>query len=306
MTRARPACAASRVLDPRPVRLGSRRPTPTRGPVYVARRARALLHDVPRRPARPVVDISGSSWPRGAVTTVRADAERRERHGARARRPAARLRAGLDDAPRAIAPRRPRAPAQRETWSTRRRPAAELAQRRRRQERRHDLVHRPELRPSAGLPARARARRRTSTATTRARGDLAVVADGFDKPNGLAFSPDETTLYVGDSGAPPRARQGVRRPSTAAALASDARASPIATPASRTGSKVDADGPRLRLVRARRRTSSARTGEPLGEIAAPRRRELRLRRPRRATCCSSPPTTRSGPFTATPPPARGA
>jgi gluconolactonase len=31
--------------------------------------------------------------------------------------------------------------------------------------------------------------------------DLAVVADGFDKPNGLVFSPDERTLYVGDSGA---------------------------------------------------------------------------------------------------------
>jgi gluconolactonase len=34
-----------------------------------------------------------------------------------------------------------------------------------------------------------------------ATGDLAVAADGFDKPNGLAFSPDERTLYVGDSGA---------------------------------------------------------------------------------------------------------
>ena len=32
-------------------------------------------------------------------------------------------------------------------------------------------------------------------------GDLAVVAEGFDKPNGLAFAPDERTLYVGDSGA---------------------------------------------------------------------------------------------------------
>ena len=31
--------------------------------------------------------------------------------------------------------------------------------------------------------------------------DLAVVAEFFDKPNGLAFSPDERTLYVGDSGA---------------------------------------------------------------------------------------------------------
>ena len=27
-------------------------------------------------------------------------------------------------------------------------------------------------------------------------------ADGFDKPNGLAFSPDESVLYVGDNGAP--------------------------------------------------------------------------------------------------------
>jgi gluconolactonase len=32
-------------------------------------------------------------------------------------------------------------------------------------------------------------------------GDLSVVADSFDKPNGLAFSPDERILYVGDSGA---------------------------------------------------------------------------------------------------------
>jgi gluconolactonase len=30
---------------------------------------------------------------------------------------------------------------------------------------------------------------------------LSVVADGFDKPNGLAFSPDERTLYITDSGA---------------------------------------------------------------------------------------------------------
>ena len=31
---------------------------------------------------------------------------------------------------------------------------------------------------------------------------LILVADGFDKPNGLAFSPDERVLYVGDNGAP--------------------------------------------------------------------------------------------------------
>jgi gluconolactonase len=33
-------------------------------------------------------------------------------------------------------------------------------------------------------------------------GHLAIVANLFDKPNGLAFSPDEQTLYVGDNGRP--------------------------------------------------------------------------------------------------------
>jgi gluconolactonase len=33
-------------------------------------------------------------------------------------------------------------------------------------------------------------------------GALSVVADGFDKPNGLAFSPHEDVLYVGDNGDP--------------------------------------------------------------------------------------------------------
>jgi gluconolactonase len=35
-----------------------------------------------------------------------------------------------------------------------------------------------------------------------ASGELEVAAVGFDKPNGLAFSPDERLLYVGDNGAP--------------------------------------------------------------------------------------------------------
>ncbi len=34
------------------------------------------------------------------------------------------------------------------------------------------------------------------------KGELDPVADGFDKPNGLAFSPDESVLYIGDSEAP--------------------------------------------------------------------------------------------------------
>jgi gluconolactonase len=33
-------------------------------------------------------------------------------------------------------------------------------------------------------------------------GELWVGADGFDKPNGLAFSPDETVLFAGDNGSP--------------------------------------------------------------------------------------------------------
>jgi gluconolactonase len=32
--------------------------------------------------------------------------------------------------------------------------------------------------------------------------ELTIVAEGFDKPNGIAFSPDERVLYVADNGAP--------------------------------------------------------------------------------------------------------
>jgi gluconolactonase len=35
-----------------------------------------------------------------------------------------------------------------------------------------------------------------------ASGELTAVLDSLDKPNGLAFSPDERVLYVGDNGAP--------------------------------------------------------------------------------------------------------
>jgi gluconolactonase len=33
-----------------------------------------------------------------------------------------------------------------------------------------------------------------------ASGELTVVADDFDKPNGLAFSPDEKILYISETG----------------------------------------------------------------------------------------------------------
>ena len=38
-------------------------------------------------------------------------------------------------------------------------------------------------------------------------GEITRVTDDFDKPNGLAFSPDEKTLYIADSGAPKHMRK---------------------------------------------------------------------------------------------------
>ena len=40
----------------------------------------------------------------------------------------------------------------------------------------------------------------TSTASTRSAGQVDIVADDFEKPNGLAFSPDESLLYIADTG----------------------------------------------------------------------------------------------------------
>jgi gluconolactonase len=55
--------------------------------------------------------------------------------------------------------------------------------------------------PSYGYLQGFRPRPVTGDCVYRFDGALSVVADGFDKPNGLAFSPDERVLYVGDSGA---------------------------------------------------------------------------------------------------------
>jgi gluconolactonase len=53
------------------------------------------------------------------------------------------------------------------------------------------------FRPRPALPDRVY---RLDTAS----GELRAAIDGFDKPNGLAFSPDGTTLHVGDNGGPRR------------------------------------------------------------------------------------------------------
>jgi gluconolactonase len=53
--------------------------------------------------------------------------------------------------------------------------------------------------PSYGFLQGFRPPPRRRDAVYRWDGQLSVVADDFDKPNGLAFSPDERVLYVGDS-----------------------------------------------------------------------------------------------------------
>jgi len=80
-------------------------------------------------------------------------------------------------------------------------------------------------------------------------GRLAVVASDFDKPNGLAFSPDERVLYVGDSGANHELGSfDSRRPHHIRAFDVDAgrlvndRLFAVTTPGFPDGLKVDEDG----------------------------------------------------------------
>jgi gluconolactonase len=83
-----------------------------------------------------------------------------------------------------------------------------------------------------------------------ATGQTAVVADGFDKPNGIAFSPDERTLYVTDSGANQEpGSYNVTRPHHIKAFdvngrmrLSGERLFAVVTPGSPDGLKVDRDG----------------------------------------------------------------
>ena len=70
-------------------------------------------------------------------------------------------------------------------------------------------------------------------------GALSVVADGFDKPNGLAFSPDEDVLYVGDNGGP---RHIVAFDVVGGARLAGRRVLAASTPEHPDGLKVDGDG----------------------------------------------------------------
>jgi gluconolactonase len=83
-----------------------------------------------------------------------------------------------------------------------------------------------------------------------ATGEIAVVADGFDKPNGIAFSLDERVLYVTDSGANQEpGSYYVTRPHhikafdvTGGTRLSGERLFAVVTPSFPDGLKVDRDG----------------------------------------------------------------
>jgi gluconolactonase len=79
-------------------------------------------------------------------------------------------------------------------------PAAELPERRRRQERRHFWFTDPSHGHLQGFRPEPQIGDHVYRFDPRT-ADLSVVADSFDKPNGLAFSPDEQILYIDDSGA---------------------------------------------------------------------------------------------------------
>lgn len=109
-----------------------------------------------------------------------------------------------------------------------------------------------------------------------ATGQTTVVADGFDKPNGIAFSPDQQTLYVTDSGANQEAGSYyVDRPHHIRAfdvldglrLAGE-RLFAVISPGFPDGLKVDADG-RVYASSFSGVQVLSPAGELLGEICLP-------------------------------------
>jgi gluconolactonase len=107
-------------------------------------------------------------------------------------------------------------------------------------------------------------------------GEVALVADGFDKPNGLAFSPDERTLYVGDSGAihapgdydPQRPRHLVAFDVLDGGRLDRRRPFGPAIPGFPDGIKVDTAG-RVYVSGDRGVQVLDSAGRPIGEIAVP-------------------------------------
>jgi gluconolactonase len=96
-------------------------------------------------------------------------------------------------------------------------------------------------------------------------GALSVVADGFDKPNGLAFSPREDVLYVGDNGNP---RHIVAFDVLHGRRLTRGRVLAGSTPEHPDGLKVDADG-RVYASAADGVRIFDPSGDQLGTIAVP-------------------------------------
>ena len=111
-------------------------------------------------------------------------------------------------------------------------------------------------RTTKAMRLQARSARATSTGSTPTTGASTLVADDFVQPNGLAFSPDESLLYIVDTGLThqadgPHHVRASAWPTTAGRWAA-ARCSPPATPGCIDGLRVDARG-NLWLVGRRRR-----------------------------------------------------
>jgi gluconolactonase len=96
-------------------------------------------------------------------------------------------------------------------------------------------------------------------------GELTMVADDFDKPNGLAFSPSEDVLYVGDNGGP---RRIVAFDVVDGRRLAGGRVVAHATPGHPDGLKVDAEG-RIYASAADGVRIYEPSGEQVGEIGVP-------------------------------------
>lgn len=109
-----------------------------------------------------------------------------------------------------------------------------------------------------------------------ATGDLDVVADGFDKPNGLAFSPTQDVLYVTDSGAnqepgsfhPGRPHHVKAFDVVGGRRLAGERLFAVTAPGIPDGIKVDAAG-RVHVSAASGVLVHSAEGERLAEIAVP-------------------------------------
>ena len=126
-----------------------------------------------------------------------------------------------------------------------RRQAAQLAERHRGEVRRLDLVHRSAVRHPRQLRGpRGDARAADQRLSPRPKTGRATVAAGdINRPNGLAFSPDESKLYIVEAGVTPRVIRVYDVVDNGTKLANGrARSSPPSRAARPTASACDVDG----------------------------------------------------------------